>query len=154
MVNGTERRTQRRGEGLPLTSPRVVYFPRHPHLGLAGLDRADQATGVFLLASRLPGKQSTTYFGEMTNSAGPLMRRISVAAAKAQFSAVLAQAEAGEEVVITRRGVAIARIVAEPTRPADGFDPQELCQFTDAQPMHEGPDAGTFMAELRRDVRY
>jgi prevent-host-death family protein len=90
----------------------------------------------------------------MTNSAGPLMRRISVAAAKAQFSAVLAQAEAGEELMITRRGVAIARIVAEPTRPADGFDLQELCQFTDTQPMREGADAGTFMAELRRDVRY
>ncbi len=154
MVNETERGAQRRWEGLPLASPRVVYFLRHPHLGLAGLDRADQATGVFLLASRLPGRQSTTYFGEMTNSAGPLMRRISVAAAKAQFSAVLAQAEAGEELMITRRGVAIARIVAEPTRPADGFDLQELCQFTDTQPMREGADAGTFMAELRRDVRY
>jgi antitoxin (DNA-binding transcriptional repressor) of toxin-antitoxin stability system len=69
-------------------------------------------------------------------------------------AALLAQAEAGGELVITRRGVAIARIVAEPTRPADGFDPQELFQFTDAQTMHEGPDAGSFMAELRRDVRY
>jgi len=96
VVNETERGAQRRWEGLPLASPRVVYFLRHPHLGLAGLDRADQATGVFLLASRLPGRQSTTYF----------------------------------------------------------FDLQELFQFTDAQPMREGPDAGTFMAELRRDVRY
>jgi len=69
-------------------------------------------------------------------------------------AALLAQAEAGEELVIRRRGVAIARIVAEPTRPADGFDLQELFQFTDAQPMHEGPDAGSFMAELRRNVRY
>ena len=69
-------------------------------------------------------------------------------------AALLAQVEAGEEVVITRRGVAIARIVAEPARPADGFDLQELFQFTDAQPMHEGPDAVNFMAELRRDVRY
>lgn len=33
--------------------------------------------------------------------------------------------EAGEEVVITRRGVAIARIVAEPAHPADGCDLQE-----------------------------
>jgi prevent-host-death family protein len=47
------------------------------------------------------------------------MRRINLAAAKAQFSAVLAQVEAGEEVAITRRGVAIARIVAEPAPPAD-----------------------------------
>ena len=82
------------------------------------------------------------------------MHRISVAAAKSRFSAVLAQVEAGEEVVITRRGVAIARIVAEPTRLGDGFDLQELFQFTNAQPMHEGPDAGSFMAELRRAARY
>jgi len=82
------------------------------------------------------------------------MRRLSVAAAKARFSAVLAQVEAGEDVVITRRGVAIARIVAEPARPADGFDLQELFHFADAQPMHEGPEAGTFMGELRHDARY
>jgi antitoxin (DNA-binding transcriptional repressor) of toxin-antitoxin stability system len=57
-------------------------------------------------------------------------------------------------VVITRRGVAIARIVAEPARRHDGFDLQELFHFTDAQPLHEGPDSGTFMGELRRDARY
>jgi hypothetical protein len=50
--------------------------------------------------------------------------------------------------------MAIARIVAEPARPADGFDLQELFHFTDAQPMHEVPDAGTFMGELRHDARY
>jgi antitoxin (DNA-binding transcriptional repressor) of toxin-antitoxin stability system len=77
-----------------------------------------------------------------------------MAAAKARVSAVLAQMEAGEDVVITRRGVAIARIVAEPSRGNDGFDLQELFQFTDAQPMHEGPEAGTFKGELRHDARY
>jgi prevent-host-death family protein len=82
------------------------------------------------------------------------MRRLSVAAAKALFSAVLAQVEADEDVVITRRGVSVARIVAEPPRRHDGFDLQELFPFTDAQPMHEGPDAGSFMGELRRDARY
>jgi antitoxin (DNA-binding transcriptional repressor) of toxin-antitoxin stability system len=82
------------------------------------------------------------------------MHRISVAAAKSRFSAVLAQLEAGEEVVITLRGIAIARIVAEPARVGDGFDLQELFRFTNAQPMHEGPDAGSFMAELRRAGRY
>ncbi len=82
------------------------------------------------------------------------MRRINLAAAKAHLSAVLAQVEAGEEVVITRRGVAIARIVPEPACPADPFDLQELFHFTNAQPMHEGPDAGTFIAELRRAARY
>jgi prevent-host-death family protein len=54
------------------------------------------------------------------------MHRISVAAAKSRFSAVLAQVEAGEEVVITRRGVAIARIVAESARLGDGFELQGL----------------------------
>lgn len=82
------------------------------------------------------------------------MRRINLAAAKAHLSAVLAQVEAGEEVVITRRGLAIARIVPEPAGPAEPFDLQELFHFTNAQPMHEGPDAGTFLAELRRDARY
>jgi prevent-host-death family protein len=82
------------------------------------------------------------------------MHRISVAAAKSRFSAVLAQVEAGEEVVITLRGIAIARIVAKPARVGDGFDLQELFRFTNAQPMHEGPDAGSFMAELRRAGRY
>ena len=81
------------------------------------------------------------------------MYRISVAAAKSRFSAVLAQVEAGEEVVITRRGVAIARIVADPARLGDGFNLQELFQFTNAQPIHEGPDASSFMAELRRAGR-
>jgi hypothetical protein len=41
----------------------------------------------------------------------------------------------------------------ESARPG-GFDLQELFQFTNAQPMHEGPDAGSFMAELRRAGRY
>jgi antitoxin (DNA-binding transcriptional repressor) of toxin-antitoxin stability system len=67
---------------------------------------------------------------------------------------MLAQVEAGEEVVITRRGVAIARIVAEPARLGDGFELQELFLFTNAQPILERPDAGSFMAELRRDARY
>ena len=58
------------------------------------------------------------------------------------------------KVLITRRGIAIARIVAEPARLGDGFDLQELFQFTNAQPMHVGPDAGSFMAELRRAARY
>ena len=49
--------------------------------------------------------------------------------------------EAGEEVVIMRRGVAIARIVAEPAHPADGCDLQALFDFTDSQPIDDGSDA-------------
>jgi prevent-host-death family protein len=38
------------------------------------------------------------------------MTRISVVEAKAKFSRLLAEVEAGREVVITRRGTAVARI--------------------------------------------
>jgi prevent-host-death family protein len=41
------------------------------------------------------------------------METLSVAEAKARFSAVLAAVEAGEEIVITRRGKAVARLVPE-----------------------------------------
>ncbi len=41
------------------------------------------------------------------------METLSVAEAKARFSAVLAAVEAGQEVVITRRGKAVARLVPE-----------------------------------------
>lgn len=84
----------------------------------------------------------------------PRMHRLSVAVAKAQFSALLARVEGGQEVVITRRGVAIARIVPEPAQPPAAFDLEELFRFTDTQPMHAGPDAGTVLSELRRDARY
>ena len=82
------------------------------------------------------------------------MQRLSVAVAKAQFSALLARVEGGQEVVITRRGVAIARIVPEAAQPPAAFDLEELFRFTDAQPMHAGPDAGTVLSDLRRDARY
>jgi prevent-host-death family protein len=65
------------------------------------------------------------------------MQRLSVAVAKAQFSALLARVEGGQEVVITRRGVLIARIVPEA-----------------GKPIHTGADAGTVLSELRRDARY
>jgi len=50
------------------------------------------------------------------------MRSVPVVEAKAQFSALLAAVEQGEEVVITRRGCVIARIVpATPRSAADVF---------------------------------
>jgi prevent-host-death family protein len=45
----------------------------------------------------------------MTTS-GRTMIRLSVVKAKAQFSRILAEAAAGREVVITRRGMAVARV--------------------------------------------
>lgn len=82
------------------------------------------------------------------------MQTLTVAAAKARFSAVLAQVEAGEEVVITRRGVAIARIVAEPAAGSPQFDMTELFAFVDDQPMHSGPDAGEVVGAMRAGARF
>jgi prevent-host-death family protein len=45
------------------------------------------------------------------------MRTVSVVNAKAHFSEMLAKAEAGEEVLITRRGVPVARLAGvSPTK--------------------------------------
>jgi len=66
------------------------------------------------------------------------MQTLSVAVAKARLSAVLAQVEAGEEIVVTRRGVAIAPIVAEPATRLPQFDMAKLFAFVDGQPMHDG----------------
>lgn len=47
------------------------------------------------------------------------MRKVGLAEAKAQLSALLDAVEAGEEVVITRRGRPVARVVRErPAAPA------------------------------------
>jgi prevent-host-death family protein len=82
------------------------------------------------------------------------MQTLSVAGAKARLSALLTQVEAGEEVVITRRGVPIARIVAEPVAPNQPFDLAELFAFVDHQPLHSGPDAREFTTGLRAGERY
>lgn len=82
------------------------------------------------------------------------MRTVTVAAAKSRLSAVLAEVEAGEEIVITRRGVAVARIVPEPSAVPAGFDMAELFAFVDRQPMHAGPDAGELLRRLRDEERY
>jgi len=82
------------------------------------------------------------------------MRSVTVASAKARLSAVLAQVEAGEEIIITRRGRAVARIVPEPAATPGGFDMAELFAFVDKQPMHAGPAAGKLLRRLRNKARY
>ena len=42
------------------------------------------------------------------------MEQVQIAKAKAQLSALLERVEAGEEIVIARRGKAIARLIPEP----------------------------------------
>ncbi len=52
------------------------------------------------------------------------MRTVQVVEAKAKFSALLAAAEAGEEIAITRHGKVVARIVPDtPRMAADLFRP-------------------------------
>lgn len=82
------------------------------------------------------------------------MRTVTVAAAKARLSAVLAEVEAGAEIVITRRGMAVARIVPEPAAAPAGFDMAELFAFVDSQPMHAGPAADESLRRLRDEARY
>ncbi|MCX8086746.1 MAG: type II toxin-antitoxin system prevent-host-death family antitoxin [Rhodocyclaceae bacterium] len=81
------------------------------------------------------------------------MRTLTVAQAKARLSALLSQVEAGEEIVITRHGQAIARLVPEPASTPD-MSLAEWFAFVDQQPMHDGPSAGEVLARLRRDARY
>ena len=82
------------------------------------------------------------------------MRTVTVADAKAHLSAVLADVAAGEEIVITRRGLAVARIVPEPACAPGDFTMAELFAFVDSQPMHSGPDAGVLLEEMRGRARY
>ena len=78
------------------------------------------------------------------------MRRFTVADAKARLSAVLAEVEAGEQVIITRRGRAVARLIPEPAAPTGGFSLNELFAYLDRQPMHSGNGA----EDLRALERY
>ncbi len=65
------------------------------------------------------------------------MKTANIAEAKSHFSALLADVEAGEEVVITRRGKPVARIVPEPAPASPVFDLAALRAFVQAQPCRE-----------------
>jgi len=82
------------------------------------------------------------------------MRSFSVAQAKAQLSALLDAVEAGEDVEITRRGRAVARLTA-PEQAADlSFDLNAFLAAATSQPMHDGPAADTFIENLREQARF
>jgi prevent-host-death family protein len=80
------------------------------------------------------------------------MVAVNLAGAKAQLSAWVARAEAGETVEITRRGKPVARLVAAET-PRERIDIERLRALTDK--MRLQPDAaGDFMRGVRDDARY
>jgi prevent-host-death family protein len=66
------------------------------------------------------------------------MKTANVAEAKAHLSALLAEVEAGEEVVITRYGKPVARIIPEPAAAPAVFDLAALRAFVQVEPCREG----------------
>jgi prevent-host-death family protein len=70
------------------------------------------------------------------------MKTATIADAKSHLSALLAEVEAGQGIVITRRGKPVARLV--PERQTEGFDWPDLRQWVSA------PSApGLTVAEMR-----
>ena len=68
------------------------------------------------------------------------MHTVSIAEAKAHLSEILSKVEAGEELQITRRGRAVARLIPEPKGSACSkpFDFDALTAFVDGQRMVAG----------------
>ncbi|MHB1375244.1 MAG: type II toxin-antitoxin system Phd/YefM family antitoxin [Thauera sp.] len=83
------------------------------------------------------------------------MRTLTLAETKSHLSAVVDQVIAGEEIVITRRGQPVARIIPERTRPmADATAlAAELSNFVLAQ-TPQTRAAAEVMREARDGARY
>ncbi len=79
-------------------------------------------------------------------------RTVSVAEAKSHLSELIVAVEAGDEVVITKRGVPVATIVPRP-RPKKKIDLDWLREMTKDIPYQE-EDSGTFMRRVRDSDRY
>ena len=78
-------------------------------------------------------------------------RTVSVAEAKAHLSELIAAAEAGEDVVITRRGEPVATLPPLP-RPKRKVDLDWLHEMTAGMPM--GEDSMIVIRQMRDDDRY
>jgi prevent-host-death family protein len=90
--------------------------------------------------------------GHLFQEGTSTMRVISLANAKAQLSALLDDVEAGRQVVITRRGRRVARLVAEqvPRKRAATAWVAGLRSFVESQPLAEV----TSVVALRGEERY
>lgn len=82
------------------------------------------------------------------------MRRLNVAQAKAQLSALLDAVEQGEAVEITRRGVSVARLVQASQQATQAFDLAGFCAATIRQPLHSGADGADLVRDLRDAARF
>lgn len=77
------------------------------------------------------------------------MRQLPLAQVKARLSAVIEEVESGHEIVVTRRGRPVARIVPERhgrrARPGPWID--ELREFVARQPLSNGSSSVVAMRE-------
>lgn len=80
------------------------------------------------------------------------MNSVNLADAKAHLSELVAQAEAGEEICITRRGKPVARLTAADTA-RKPVSLAELRAVTEAMAPQAEP-AGDFMRRQRDESRY
>jgi prevent-host-death family protein len=78
-------------------------------------------------------------------------KHVSLAEAKAHLSGLLDRVEAGEEVVITRRGKPVARLA--PEGPAKRKPLPSLADFRAQMPVSKIP-AGEFVRKMRDEDRY
>ncbi|MGI8536771.1 MAG: type II toxin-antitoxin system Phd/YefM family antitoxin [Mycobacteriales bacterium] len=81
-------------------------------------------------------------------------RTVSVAEAKTHLSELIAAVEAGEDIVITKRGKAVVRLVREGKSLGTGkIDLSWLRTALEGVP-YQQEDAGTFMRRVRDTDRY
>ncbi|MEK7752637.1 MAG: type II toxin-antitoxin system prevent-host-death family antitoxin [Acidobacteriota bacterium] len=83
------------------------------------------------------------------------MRTMTLADAKARLSAAVDLVEAGEEIVITRRGRPVARIVREAKQPVGNAATllKAMREFVTAQPL-QAESAVKLMRRMRDGSRY
>ena len=83
------------------------------------------------------------------------MRTMTLADAKARLSAAVDLVEAGEEIVITRRGRPVVRIVREAKQPVGNAAAllKEMQEFVMAQPL-QAESAVKLMRRMRDGSRY
>jgi antitoxin (DNA-binding transcriptional repressor) of toxin-antitoxin stability system len=83
---------------------------------------------------------------------GMVMVTVNLARAKAHLSELLDKVEAGEEVIITRRGRPVAQI-RQAVPPKQPLPLERLAAFRARVP-HWGKDSATLLREMRDDERY
>jgi prevent-host-death family protein len=91
----------------------------------------------------LPDDHNDAKIGAIMTNKAAAMKVATVADAKSHLSALLADVEAGQEVVITRRGKPVARMVPEPATAA--FDWSSLHAW-----LAEPAKPGLTVAEMRK----